>query len=253
MPEPEPRDYLLYLKLDFDVDSQLNAIGAALRRNRNADEQIEKEIKTMEEHTRHLTGISAQWGLDSWIDALHYSTYHSAANSMSAVGMIAPFIETVFYQCLRGIGTEFYPASHPSQPHARWAANPAVQWDCHFVVTDRTPEKNLVAGIIQLSEAVGLLARLPADLPPTISALVAYRNKMFHHGLEWPMDERRAFAERIAREKWPADWFSKAETGNEPWIFYMSDKFTDHCLNTIQQTLDVSGLFVRDVLLPLRG
>ncbi len=32
----------------------------------------------------------------------------------------------------------------------------------------------------------------------------------------------------------------------------MTDPFIDHCLKTINITLDTIGLFVRDVLIPLR-
>lgn len=75
---------------------------------------------------------------------------------------------------------------------------------------------------------------------------------MFHHGFEWPVEERQKFAKRITDEGWPADWLSKAEVGNEPLIFYMTDKFIDHCMNTINQILDATGLFVKDVLVPLQ-
>ncbi|SRR6266566_5122138 len=253
MPELEPRDYLFILNLDFDIASQLIAIGGLLQRNLKADEATAKEIKDIEEHTRDLKGLSAEWAVDRWVDELHHSTYQSAAHSMSAVGMIAPLTETIFYQCFRGIGAEFFPATNPFQQHARWNAAHAVQWDCHFVITDKGPKKDIVRGIIQLAEAVGLLGRLPADLPPTLSALFGYRNNMFHHGFEWPMMERHRFAKRIADDHRPAEWFFTATSGNEPWIFYMTEPFIEHCLNTIHRSLDAIGLFVRDVLIPLRG
>jgi len=164
----------------------------------------------------------------------------------------APLTETIFYQCFRGIGSEFFPTSNPLQQHARWNAGHAVQWDCHFVITDKGPKKDIVRRILQLAEAIGLLARLPADLPSTLAALFGYPNNMFHHGFEWPIEERQRFAKRIIDEHWPAEWFSRAETGNQPLIFYMTDAFIDHCQNTINRVLDTIGLFVRDVLLPLR-
>ncbi len=242
-PELEPRDYVYALKLlDFDVDSQLIAIRGLLHRNRKADEEQAKEIKDIEEHTAG----------DQWVDEIDQSIYQSVAHSMSAVGMLAPLIETIFHQCFRVIGNEFYPTSHPMKQHARSNAAHALQWDCHFLITAKRPRKNVVRGILQLAEAVELLTKLPSDFAPTLSALFAYRNNMFHHGFEWPVGERQRFAKRIADEHWPADWFLHATTGNEPWIFCLTDKFIEHCLTTIDQTLDATGLFVRDVLVPIR-
>jgi hypothetical protein len=253
MPELEPRDYLYALKLlDFDVDSQLIAVRGLLHRNRKADEEQAKEIKDIEEHTRHLKGLSAEWAADQWVDELHHSTYQSVAHSISAVGLLAPLIETIFHQCFLGIGNEFYPRSHPIKQHGRSTAAHAVRWDCHFLITAKRPRKNLVGGILQLAEAVELLTRLPSELAPTLSALFAYRNNMFHHGFEWPVEERQRFAKRVADGHWPADWFLLATTDNEPWIFCLTDKFIEHCLTTIHQTLDATGLFVRDVLVPIR-
>ncbi len=252
-PELEPRDYVYALKLlDFDVDSQLIAIRGLLHRNRKADEEQAKEIKDIEEHTHHLKGLSDEWAVDQWVDEIHHSIYQSVAHSMSAVGMLAPLIETIFHQCFRVIGNEFYPTSHPMKQHARSNAAHALQWDCHFLITAKRPRKNVVRGILQLAEAVELLTKLPSDFAPTLSALFAYRNNMFHHGFEWPVGERQRFAKRIADEHWPADWFLHATTGNEPWIFCLTDKFIEHCLTTIDQTLDATGLFVRDVLVPIR-
>jgi hypothetical protein len=252
IPELEPRDYLFSLKLDFDPDSQLIAIGGALQRNRAAEEAKANEIKAIEEHARHLKGLRGEWAVDSWVDELHSSTYQSAAHSMSAVGMIAPLTETVFHQCLRGIGAHFFPNSQTPRNHVRWNGPGDRWWDCHYVLGVSNPTKDVARGIVQLADAVGLLSRLPADLPLTLAALFGYRNGMFHNGLEWPVEERQKFAQRITNENWPADWFFSATSDNRPWIFYMTDTLIDHCLNTINQSLDATGLFVRDVLIPLR-
>ena len=43
-------------------------------------------------------------------------------------------------------------------------------------------KKDLVAGILQLCDATGLVKKLPSDLEVTLSALFIYRNRMFHDG-----------------------------------------------------------------------
>jgi hypothetical protein len=247
----QPRDYIYALEVDFDVDAQLMAIGGLLHRNRNADQSVRDEIKRIEEHARHLKDVEeAEWAAADWVDQLVHSTYQDAAHSMSAVGMLAPLVETVFYQCFQSIGKRFYPATHPHKTHDRWHATHGLQWDCHFVVAHGRTHKDIVKGIFQLSDAVGLTPRFPADLKAVLSALFAYRNSMFHHGFEWPVEERERFAKRIESEGWPADWFSVATSNGKPWMFSLSDKFIRHCNKTIEQVLQAIGGFVRDELLP---
>jgi len=244
----EPCDYIIYnLKVDFDIDSQLLAIRGLLRRNRNADQSISDEIKSLEELSRHSKGVAADWACD---DKIFYSTYQDAAHSMSAVGMLAPLVETIFYQCFQGIGKQFYPATQSCTTHERWNAAHGIQWDCHFIVAKGRVHKDIVQGIFQLSDAVGLSVRFPSDLKAVLSALFAYRNSMFHHGFEWPVEERERFAKRIQNEGWPSAWFSVATHNDKPWVFSMSDNFIQHCDKTIELVLNAIGCFIRDELLP---
>lgn len=79
----------------------------------------------------------------------------------------------------------------------------------------------------------------------TISALIAYRNGMFHNGLEWPIKEGEKFKRRI-EEEWPSDWFIIGTSGENPWLFYMSETFIQHVLSSIEQALRILGQFVAD-------
>jgi hypothetical protein len=54
---------------------------------------------------------------------------------------------------------------------------------------------------------------------------------MFHQGFEWSESERAKFAKATAA--WPAEWFSQATSGGEPWVFYLTDVFVDHVLATV--------------------
>lgn len=252
-PDVPPAYYIYKLDVTFDIDAQLIAIRGLLHRNCQEDQKVKDEIKQIEEHAQQLNGIRADSAIDEWVDRIHHSAYQDAAHSMAALGMLAPLIETVFYQCFRGIGNQFYPGDHPSQEHERWRATHAIQWDCRMFVSGNRREKNVVRGILQLADAVGLKGRLPSDLEPTLSALFDYRNKMFHCGFEWPVEERNRFVRRMRDENWPSDWFIQLTTDGKPWIFYLSDKFIEHCLSTVDQALDAIGAFVRDELLPKQG
>lgn len=253
IPEIASRDYLYALDVDFDIDAQLMAIQGLLQRNRQAEKALSDEIKQIEEHSRRLSGIYCERVVDDWGDQIHHSIYQGAAHSMSALGMLAPLIETIFYQCFRGIGKQFYPPNYLSNEHERWKATHAIQWDCHMFVSGNRVEKDIVRGILQLADAVGLTSKLPSDLKTTLSALFSCRNRMFHNGFEWPVEVRERFAKQMDQEGWPSDWFIKATTGDKPWIFYLSDKFIEHCLATVDLVLDAIGSFVRDELLLKRG
>lgn len=248
MPESMPRDHIFALDLDFDFEAQLMAIRGLLYRNRLADGESRDEIKRIDDHARHLKGLPSEWAVDEWVDRIHGAVYRSAAHSMAAVGMLAPLLETIFFRCFQAIGTRFCGTALPSPSHERWRVDHAVRWDCHFVATGSGPQKDLVRGIVQLSDAVGLAVGLPSDIKPFLSALFGYRNKMFHHGVEWPLTERQLFAKRIVNEGWPMSWFPNASTDNVPWVFYLSDEFVDHGLAITEQVLDAIGCFVRDTL-----
>jgi len=250
IPELGACDYLYSLNLDFNIEAQLIAVRGLLDRNRQGAAELTGQIKQIEEHARGVSGVQADWALDNWLNHIHHSAYQEAAHSMSAVGMLAPLVETIFYQCFQRIGDRFYPASQPTKCHDRWKAARVIQWDCHNFIIGNRSKKNLVRGIFQLSEAVGLTSKLPAELKRTLSALFAYRNNMFHLGFEWPREDRERFAKRITDEGWPNDWFNGATSGSNPWIFYMSDSFIEHCLTTTDSVFDAIGVFVRDELLP---
>ena len=81
---------------------------------------------------------------------------------------------------------------------------------------------------------------LPDDLEPTLSALFAYRNKMFHGGFEWSSKELKKFERQLDETSWHPEWFLRATTDDEPWMFYMSPDFVDHCLEMAE--LVIRGL-----------
>ena len=88
-----------------------------------------------------------------------------------------------------------------------------------------------------LVDEVGLGKCMPPDLKPTLSALFAYRNKMFHQGFEWPRKELDKFDKMLKASNWPENWFTKAESDKQPWMFYMSPEFIDHCLGVIERII----------------
>jgi hypothetical protein len=223
--EMSDRDSACGILPDLDYEAQLIAISALLRRNDQADAETERQIKEVDDYARKTSGWRNQRAVDEWVDLLHGSTYQGAAHSMAALGMLAPFYESMFFQAFQGIRKEYFGMDVIPPGHARSGIAKADDfWDCHlfFNANNGKKEKKLVPGIKQLAEAVGLTAHLRSDFHNMLEALFSYRNKMFHGGFEWPLKECANFTRRIKDEDWQA-WFSFASHGDDPFIVYMTE------------------------------
>lgn len=225
-----------------NYDAQLYAIRGLLRLHGQADEALSNEITATEAFIKQASGSANERAVDDWVDHLHQSVFQDAAHSMAAVGMLAPFIESLFKEAFRGIRDLLVRNGRAPIAYARWKMPTKKQWECRHASPDRL---DLVDGIVELAEATGLTADLPADLHMTLAALFGYRNKMFHLGFEWPDADRGAFERRIVEDGWPQDWFSQATSDGKPWVFYLSDTFVQHCLATVDQIFAGLGAFVR--------
>lgn len=245
-------DLACVLLPDLDYRAQLIAIRTLLGRNEHFDTAIAEESRQLEQHARQTKGLLNEHIVDMWVDCLHESTYQKIAHSMAAVGMLAPLIETIFHQAFQAMFHHRPAIANQEFNHKRWQQSVKDQWDCHFVWEKGRRNKDLVKGILQLAEAVELTPYLPDDLEPTLQALFGYRNKMFHCGFEWPVEERQRFAKRIDESGWPVDWFVTATTGGEPWIFYLTDIFTSHCFDLVESVIEGLGAYAREKLAPLQ-
>jgi hypothetical protein len=104
----DDRDMACVILPDLDYEAQLVAIADLLRRHKKEDEQTAAQIKEVEDFARRTSGLRNEHAVDEWIDLLHGSTYQEAAHSMAAIGMIAPLIESLFYQAFQGIRAVYY-------------------------------------------------------------------------------------------------------------------------------------------------
>jgi hypothetical protein len=248
LPELSDRDFACVLLPDLDYDAQLIAVHNLLRRHKDSDQALTDEIRRIEEHARKTKGLRNEHLANEWLDRLHASVYQDAAHSMAAVGMLAPLMESIFYQAFQATRYHLSATVDPQRDHQRWQQPAEDQWDCHFVWKSGRRSTNLVEGILQLADAAELSPYLPNDLKFTLQALFEYRNKMFHYGFEWPIGERQRFATRIDTSGWPIDWFAKATMGGDPWIFYLTDTFTSHCMDAIGSIIEGIGAFAREKL-----
>ena len=198
--------------------SQWVAIRSILQRNQEVDDQASARIRELEADIRRHGCAQHHWGNTQ----LHDKIFLDAAHSMAAIGLIAPLMESLFGR----IVTYF-------KDEQTWKVN------CSRV--------GVAKAFLQIAEDIDLRRHLPDDLDTTAPALFAYRNKMFHCGLEWPEKDRTIFAERVQRDDWKG-CFSRAESANEPWFFYMTQGFVERCLDTVYGIIDGVGAYARPIV-----
>lgn len=237
------RDRALFLLQNFDLEGQLLAIRNVIRRNSQDDRDLSAEIKNLDARIRSSALPYAERLQDLWLERLHTSVFQDAAHSMSAVGMLAPFVESLFVALFSGL-RHYHQLKEGITSERTVCFAPDEFWRTHFPFSRHGRRSGIVGEITEVSDSIGLATYLPTGYASTLSALFAYRNKMFHHGFEWPVEERYKFEETMRNKGWSLDWFEKSTSGDVPWIFYMSDEFIDHCLKIIDQILEGVGMYL---------
>jgi hypothetical protein len=243
-----PRDHLRSFYPDFEPNFQIAAIRAMLglyendsaRRNKS----LEELVPAAQKHSNFEDRIRAR---DEAADLFQETVYAEAAYSMGAVGMLAPFLETIFKQTFMAMGKELYSDAAPPPPHNRWTMPNAQKWDCRYVFQNGVAKLDFVSGVLQISEATSALSHLPNELGLRLRALFSYRNAMFHNGFEWPKQERIKFEAKT--RSWPTDWFDRAWINKgykdeEVWLFFLSTDFISKTVVMIEEVLDGLGSFV---------
>lgn len=237
-------DLALFEMHKFDFEAQLVAISVLLKQNKAAEEETEKKIEQLVLATGKSGNADEEYMeylMAKVDDELHFSTFQDAAHSMAAVGMLAPLMEALFvavFATFRGVEEK---VGNSTKEETRQARSNSQFWDPHYYFGDTGQRVDLVAGIVQLASFTGLKVHLPDDLNKTLSALFYYRNMMFHNGFEWPEEARKAFVKHLKNQQIPDDWFKKSTKAGDPWIFYMSDDFINHCLKTLDGVIEGFG------------
>lgn len=230
-----------------DLGAQLYAIEDLLQRHHQADSELETKISDLYERASEFAKKTSHYWIqdEEWINESYRSFFQNAAHSMSAAGVLAPFVESMFVRIFQRIREGVKVRSLPNtSDDTRIAAVEDEYWDPHWVFNPQR-RRCLVSGICQLSIAVGLDRYFPKDYKMVLTALFMYRNKLFHHGFEWPSEEVVKFKDNIQRCSWPREWFDVQLKNDEPWIYYMSDSFIKHCLKLIDSVLEGTGRFLR--------
>jgi hypothetical protein len=230
---------------DINLEAQMAAVRSLIRRNREADADLEAEISELEAHVKTLADDEVGIAEAFWVDQMEHSVFQDAANSMAAVGMLAPMFEALFTNLFAALGQAadpkpLFPSSDKTLTARKQRAD-ADHWDPHVVFDSKGRREDLVAGIRQLAADTGLETHLPSDYGKVITGLFLYRNMMFHNGFEWPVERRDAFAKQIKSQGLPDAWFRSSFRNHEPWIYYMSTVYVDRCLALVGEVLTAVG------------
>lgn len=245
-------DFLLRLLASMDWDAQLNAIRDVLARNRSAAQQVSANIAQLRECAKIHPGPHRDHMVDEYVDAMLASSYSDAAVSLSAIGMIVPMAESVFFQTFQSLGSMYLAKKLEPPDHPRWhrAGPDPDRWNCQWYFGRYDRRNDIISGLPQLSEAAGLSTYLEPDTMDWIAAMLSYRNRMFHGGFEWSLSQRDQFETLIAAREWDK-YFQSARTDGKPWIFYLRDEVIDEMPRRIETILAGFGRFAKDLPLEL--
>ena len=202
--------------VNSNYDSQIFAIRQLFSQQRKVAAELTEEYQKAEDFALGLSSevdeFTNLYAADRLTDLAIDQCYQGAAHSMAAVGMVAPLIESAFKTVFSRIGKDL-----PRR-------------------FDFGKDIMTIVDNVRI-EGIGMAEYMPDLLHPTLSALFEYRNKMFHFGFEWPLNERESFAKRLNEPGWESDWFDRSTTGNYAWMFHMSSKFASHCIDQAEQVI----------------
>lgn len=82
---------------ELNYDAQLIAIRHLLKLHEDVHDDLYNEINELEQSVKNSQGIICELFECEREEKLAFSVYQSAAHSMSAVGMLAPLMESIFF------------------------------------------------------------------------------------------------------------------------------------------------------------
>ena len=236
----EHADGLLRPRFTF-LELQLDAIKELIHRHQQAEaatrikfEELDAEIEANPDNEQ-LDVLRE--------DRFWKAVFMDSAHSMAAVGMLAPFIESLFVAIFDRLKDK---AALPTD-HRRNTLGEREIWNPQWYAARKVEEnrKDIVLGIRQLADVTGLTAHLPAGHKPALEALFAYRNNMLHNGFEWPAKKVEGFTKSIAANGWPEDWFTVVDHGADPWLYYLTPKFCAHCVTLTDGIIEGTGRYLK--------
>ena len=193
--------------------AQLDAVRKFLSSQKEVESQLKEDLRRAEQRVKAASGDLYDLLNEDLIGRWESSVYEDATRSIAAAVMLAPLVESLLQRLAL-------------VTHGEWSGQ-------------NVPSK--IMGLMKDCE----LSPIPGEFERTLRALFKYRNNMLHWGLEWPLDDRRKFPELIRDSGWSESWFNCSDDGEGPWIFYLTDEFVSHCLDTFDLILDLVQEYIQ--------
>ena len=193
--------------------AQLDAVRKFLSWQDRAEAFQREEMQRNEQLFKAANGKLREYLNEDRIELWHSSVYEDATRSIAAAVMLTPLIESLFHRLALELG-------------APWQGR-------------RIPRE-----IMKLVTYCGL-SQVATDLGPMLRALFAYRNNMFHWGVEWPIEVRGRFDRAIWDSGWPRSWFDQAIDGDGSWVFYLTEEFVSRCLDLFEELFDAVRAYIQ--------
>lgn len=216
----------------FDYCYQFHAIKEFLEHSQGYIQKQKEAVNAIE-----AANADVEYGDYVIAEEYHKSMYWDAAYSMAAVGQLAPFLESLMTDYFLGLGRIYDKSTFKSN---RFERVKGYSWDPHFYFGKDKVRADFCDGLKQLIEDLDIRSKLPEDTIKIFKALMLYRNRMFHNGIEWPEEQRKNFRDYIQKHKME-HWFSYSISGNDPWIYYMEKTFIDECLKLAEFLINNLG------------
>lgn len=238
-PPSEPFWTASILLGNLNYSNQLEIIRQLLDRNKRESEELVLEMSSLDAEARRSSSVHADRLIDLYGEAFYRHCFLDPAHSLIATGLFASFTEAVFSQAFRGIET-LGGGSYVNNGNGRWAkiSKPERLWDCHYI---NNSGPSLILGIQSLAEAVGLDRYLPKEYRISIDFLFRYRNRILHHGMEWPVKERERFIGSLTPNE--SSWIEHSCSDGDVWMVSLTQDFAEHYYGFIQEVLKGIGQF----------
>ena len=118
-----------------------------------ADKALVESLKRLEKEAKLATGEYADHLANVFVDHCHGSIFQDAAHSMSAIGMICLFVESLFVAIFRGLRDRTPPNGQTPIQDLRIRSSNNEYWDPHYVFEAGGRRISIVEGIVQLARA----------------------------------------------------------------------------------------------------
>lgn len=223
--DPEPSSYYFP---NYDPYMQLHGLEQlidALMQHSSA-KATDIKIKT------HTGGYEGPRGGDEYADDCAFSAYFDAFMSSALAAAFAQFLESfIKNEVFRIKKNESDCAKVPDHSRTLNMSNRKGFWtvDKYWCEKQSKIEKGIVAGTIQLFQALGLGPRLPENFNANIAVLFQYRNYVMHNGVEWEEKEKKNFNHILGQTC--CDGFEWSKSDGEDNICYLKDSYAKEMLS----------------------